>query len=57
MADVQDKGQDTASDFGAQLRGLLIREGDDAYDDARMVYNAMIDKNRPLSPCAQTSPT
>ncbi len=47
MADVQDR-RNTASDFGAQLRGLLIHEGDASYDDARMVYNAMIDKKPAL---------
>ncbi len=30
--------------FAANLRGDLIRAGDDAYDDARKLYNAMIDK-------------
>lgn len=46
MADVQDR-RDTA-DLKAQLRGLLIREGDAAYNDARKVYNAMIDKKPAL---------
>ncbi|MFO8151085.1 MAG: FAD-binding oxidoreductase [Trueperaceae bacterium] len=30
--------------FAGKLRGDLIRAGDDAYDDARKLYNAMIDK-------------
>src|SRR5687768_13738100 len=28
----------------AQLRGTVLREGDDAYDDARSIWNAMIDR-------------
>lgn len=31
-----------------QLRGPLIRPGDDAYDDARSIWNAMIDKHPAL---------
>jgi len=34
--------------FAAALRGDLVRAGDDAYDDARMLYNAMIDKRPAL---------
>jgi hypothetical protein len=34
--------------FAANLRGDLIRAGDDAYDDARKLYNAMIDKRPAL---------
>ena len=34
--------------FAANLRGDLIRAGDDAYDDARRLYNAMIDKRPAL---------
>ena len=33
--------------FGASLRGGLIQRGDPGYDEARKLYNAMIDK-RPL---------
>lgn len=47
MADMQNR-QDIADDLEAQLRGLLIREGDAAYDEARKVYNAMIDKKPAL---------
>ncbi len=32
------------SDFQARLRGELIQPGDPAYDSARKVYNAMIDR-------------
>ncbi len=34
----------TLTDFGAGLRGELLRPGDPGYDEARKVYNAMIDK-------------
>ncbi len=47
--------QDTATrldaavqDFASRLRGELIRQGDAGYDDARKVYNAMIDKHPAL---------
>ena len=33
--------------FGAQLRGELIQPSDPGYEEARRVYNAMIDK-RPV---------
>ncbi|HEX9666052.1 MAG TPA: FAD-binding oxidoreductase [Thermodesulfobacteriota bacterium] len=38
---VQDK---TIEEFKSKLRGELIRRGDEQYDEARKVYNAMIDK-------------
>ena len=34
--------------LAAALRGDLVREGDDAYDDVRALYNAMIDKRPAL---------
>ena len=34
----------TIAEFGTSLRGDLIRPEDEGYDEARMVYNAMIDK-------------
>lgn len=34
--------------LGAQLRGALVRPGDDAYDEARTVYNAMHDRRPAL---------
>jgi FAD/FMN-containing dehydrogenase len=37
----------------AALRGVVIRPGDPGYDDARMVYNAMIDKHPALIVRAQ----
>src|ERR1700730_15479484 len=42
--------------FGQSLRGALIGRSDPSYDDARKLYNAMIDK-RPLliARCADTA--
>jgi UDP-N-acetylenolpyruvoylglucosamine reductase len=40
--------EQVVSVFGAQLRGELIQPGDDHYDEARKVYNAMIDKRPAL---------
>jgi hypothetical protein len=39
---------DAVATFRAQLRGELIRPGDAHYDEARRVYNAMIDKHPAL---------
>src|SRR5262249_37866284 len=36
--------QQTISEFGARLRGDLIQPHDASYEEARKVYNAMIDK-------------
>src|SRR5581483_2266604 len=33
------------ADLQSRMRGVLIRPGDDAYDEACRVYNAMIDKH------------
>lgn len=38
----------TLQQFGAHLRGLLLRPGDDGYDAARQVWNAMIDRQPAL---------
>src|SRR5229473_3014788 len=39
---------ETVRKFRESLRGELIRPGDAAYDDARKVYNAMIDRRPAL---------
>jgi hypothetical protein len=39
-----DVDQKTVEDFAEKLRGELIEPGDRAYDEAREIYNAMIDK-------------
>jgi hypothetical protein len=42
--------------FKASLRGPVIEPGDDAYDQARRVYNAMIDKHpRLIARCADVA--
>ena len=38
---------DTITDLGQRLRGRVIDRNDPGYDEARALYNAMIDK-RPL---------
>jgi FAD/FMN-containing dehydrogenase len=38
----------TVEEFAAGFRGELIRPEDDSYDEARMVYNGMIDKRPAL---------
>ena len=58
MVDRQDEHSDmslgsaleeaTVEEFAASFRGELIRPEDDSYDEARKVYNAMIDKRPAL---------
>ena len=38
----------TVNDFAADLRGPLLRPGDDGYDEARKVWNGMIDRRPAL---------
>ena len=48
--------QQTISEFRAQLRGELIQPDDARYDEARKVYNAMIDKHPALiAQCADVA--
>lgn len=49
-------GDDSLSTLNGKLRGRLLREGDDGYDDARTIWNAMIDR-RPaaIARCQGTS--
>jgi FAD/FMN-containing dehydrogenase len=48
--------ENSVADFKANLRGELIQRGDAKYEEARKLYNAMIDK-RPLliAPCADVT--
>jgi FAD/FMN-containing dehydrogenase len=53
MANIQDIAGGTpeipaAEEFEAKLRGELLRPGDDGYEDARWVWNGMIDRNPAL---------
>jgi len=41
---VKDLAADKIDQFGSSLRGTMIRQGDERYEQARKVYNAMIDK-------------
>lgn len=41
-------GQDIVDAFAQQLRGQLLREGDKGYDEARQIWNAMIDRRPAL---------
>jgi hypothetical protein len=48
--------EETLENFRGRLRGTLIRPGDDRYDDARIIWNAMIDKRPALiARCAGVS--
>lgn len=40
--------EEAVSAFGAQLRGELIQPNDVHYDEARKIYNVMIDKRPAL---------
>jgi hypothetical protein len=47
---------ETIAQFRAQLRGELIEPGSSAYDNARKVYNAMIDKKpRLIAKCVDVA--
>ena len=37
--------EETVAAFKATLRGALLRPGDAGYDEARQIWNAMIDKH------------
>lgn len=46
----------TVAEFGATLRGGLIQPEDEGYDEARKVYNAMIDKRpRMIARCSDVA--
>jgi FAD/FMN-containing dehydrogenase len=47
---------EATTQFGQSLRGALIRSDDPAYDDARKLYNGMIDKRpRMIARCADAA--
>ena len=48
--------QESIAQFRAQLRGELIEPGDPSYEDARKVYNGMIDKKpRLIAKCVDVA--
>src|SRR5215468_1663079 len=48
--------ENTVTDFKANLRGRLIEPGDKDYDEARKVYNGMINKKpRMIVRCADVA--
>ena len=48
MANVVELDDRAAEELGSRLRGPLIRPGDERYEPARKVYNAMIDRRPAL---------
>lgn len=56
MSDTKMSVHDAVEDLQGALRGELIQPGDEAYESARTVYNAMIDKRPALiAPCADVA--
>ena len=49
-----DVALDAVSELRAVLRGHLIAAGEPGYDEARKVYNGMIDKRPALIVCCAT---
>jgi len=48
--------QQAITDFRGQFRGTVLEPGDGAYEDARKVYNAMIDRRpRLIAKCADVA--
>ena len=48
--------EETIKKFKASLRGVLIQTTDEGYDNARKVYNAMIDRRpRLIARCADVA--
>src|SRR5205814_1943422 len=48
--------ENSVKEFKSNLRGLVIESGDNGYDDARKVYNAMIHKKpRLIARCADVA--
>jgi hypothetical protein len=55
-ATVKDIDETAVDDFRMALRGALIQPGDPEYDEARTIYNAMIDKHpRMIVRCADVA--
>jgi hypothetical protein len=46
----------TVQDFAARLRGSLLRHGDGGYDEARKLFNGMIDHRPALTSAAPARP-